>query len=105
MQIDWNRITTKTLLAGIKLHIIGNCHAWEIKPNRIRIEGFFFLKKTCCFNCGCVVRTAIGGIIGRTDWLMEIFYSNSKSTTHLSLSVQQTYHVIKQWVEKSMRCI
>lgn len=50
--------------------------------------GFFSLKKTCCFNCGCVVRTAIGGIIGRTDWLMEIFYSNSKSTTHLSLSVQ-----------------
>lgn len=41
MQIDWNRITTKTLLAGIKLHIIGNCHAWEIKPNRIRIEVFF----------------------------------------------------------------
>lgn len=41
MQIDWNRITTKTLLAGIKLHIIGNCHAWEIKPNRIRIEAFF----------------------------------------------------------------
>lgn len=70
MQIDWNRITTKTLLAGIKLHIIGNCHAWEIKPNRIRIEGFFSLKKTCCFNCGCVERTAIGGIIGRTDWLM-----------------------------------
>lgn len=67
--------------------------------------GFFSFKKTCCFNCGCVVRTAIGGIIGRTDWLMEIFYSNSKSTTHLSLSVQQTYHVIKQWVEKSMRCI
>lgn len=45
MQIDWNRITTKTLLAGIKLHIIGNCHAWEIKPNRIRIEAFFPLKK------------------------------------------------------------
>lgn len=45
MQIDWNRITTKTLLAGIKLHIIGNCHAWEIKPNRIRIEVFFSLKK------------------------------------------------------------
>lgn len=42
MQIDWNRITTKTLLAGIKLHIIGNCHAWEIKQNRIRIEAFFF---------------------------------------------------------------
>lgn len=49
MQIDWNRITTKTLLAGIKLHIIGNCHAWEIKPNRIRIEGFFFLKKNLLF--------------------------------------------------------
>lgn len=67
MQIDWNRITTKTLHAGIKLLIIGNCHAWEIKLNRIRIEAIL---KTCCFNWGCVVRMVIGEIIGQTDWLL-----------------------------------